>query len=68
MLLPASSREQRSPPSGNSEQVSPTIVDYLPNREAVAQYLTDWLEHGERMGQDRLEHSSHARIRMQQLR
>ncbi len=33
----------------NLEQVYATILYYLHNKEAVHQYVTDWIEYGERM-------------------
>lgn len=39
-------------PSVTLEQVYATITYYLHNREAVAAYLEDWLEHGRRMREE----------------
>ncbi|NJM68010.1 MAG: hypothetical protein HC851_21265 [Acaryochloris sp. RU_4_1] len=45
-----------------------TILYYLHNRQAVEQYLTDWIEHGERMRAEQYQHLSPARLRWQQLK
>lgn len=34
------------------EQVYATILYYLHNKEAVHQYMTDWIEYGERMREE----------------
>lgn len=55
-------------PSLTLEQVYATILYYLHNRPTVEQYLTDWIEHGERMRAEQLQNPSPARLRWQQLK
>ncbi len=50
------------------EQVYATILYYLHNQEAVERYLTDWIEHGERMRAEQLHNPSPARLRLQKLK
>jgi len=50
------------------EQVYATILYYLHNQKAVDQYLTDWIEHGERMRTEQRQNPSPARLRLQQLK
>lgn len=54
-------------PSLSLEQVYATILYYLKNRQVVEQYLTDWIEHGERMRAEQRQNPSPARRRLQQL-
>jgi uncharacterized protein (DUF433 family) len=49
------------------EQVYATILYYLHNQEAVGQYMTDWIEHGERMRAEQERNPSPARIRLREL-
>ncbi len=55
-------------PSLTLEQVYATILYYLHNRQAVEQYLIDWIEHGERMRAEQRQNPSPARLRFQQLK
>ncbi|WP_034937923.1 DUF433 domain-containing protein [Gloeocapsa sp. PCC 73106] len=55
-------------PSLSLEQVYATILYYLHDREAVGQYLTDWIEFGERMRAEQRENPSPARLRFKQLK
>ncbi|MBW4612855.1 MAG: DUF433 domain-containing protein [Desmonostoc vinosum HA7617-LM4] len=55
-------------PSLSLEQVYATILYYLHNREVVGQYLTDWIEFGERMRAEQRQNPSPARLRFQQLK
>lgn len=50
------------------EQVYATILYYLHHRVAVEHYLTDWIEHGERMRAEQRQNPSPARLRLQQLK
>ena len=36
-------------PTLGQEQIYATVLYYLQNREKVANYLNDWIEHGKRM-------------------
>lgn len=54
-------------PSLTLEQVYATILYYLHNREAINQYLTDWIEHGERMRAEQQQNPSLARIKLQRM-
>lgn len=55
-------------PSLTLEQVYATILYYLHDREAVEQYLTDWIEYGEQMRAEQRQNPSPARLRLQQLK
>lgn len=55
-------------PSLSLEQVYATILYYLHNQPAIEQYLTDWVEHGERMRAEQCQNPSPARLRLQQLK
>ncbi len=55
-------------PSLTLEQIYATILYYLHHREAVGQYLTDWIEFGERMRTEQRQNPSPARLRFQQLK
>ncbi|MGB3787700.1 MAG: DUF433 domain-containing protein [Phormidesmis sp.] len=50
------------------EQVYATILYYLHNKDAVDQYMTDWIEHGERMRKEQKANPSPYTIRMRALR
>ena len=52
-------------PTLSLEQIYATILYYLHNKTAVEQYLTEWLEHGERM---RLKQSNNPTPVIQKLR
>ena len=49
------------------EQVYATILYYLHNKEAVHQYVTDWLEFGERMREEQEKNPPPAIIRLRRL-
>jgi uncharacterized protein (DUF433 family) len=55
-------------PSLTLEQVYATILYYLHNRDAIATYMTEWIEHGERMRALQRQNPSPARRRLQQLK
>ena len=57
----------RTYPSLTIEQVYATITYYYHNKEAVHQYLTDWLEHGERMRAEQELNPPPAFVRLRQL-
>ncbi|WP_373526450.1 DUF433 domain-containing protein [Nostoc sp.] len=50
------------------EQVYATILYYLHNREAMSQYLGDWVEHGERMREEQRRNPSPARMKLRNLK
>jgi len=50
------------------EQVYATILYYLHNHKTLAQYLSDWIEHGEQMRAQQRRNPSPARLRLQQLK
>ncbi len=50
------------------EQVYATILYYLHNKEAVGQYLADWIEHGERMRREQEENPPPVILRLRRLR
>jgi uncharacterized protein (DUF433 family) len=49
------------------EQVYATILYYLHNKEAVHQYVTDWLEFGERMREEQEKNPPPGIIRLRRL-
>ncbi len=50
------------------DQVYATILYYLRNQEAMDEYLTDWIEYGERMRQDQEANPSPGILRLRELR
>ena len=52
----------------NLEQVYATILYYLHNKEAVHQYVTDWLEFGERMREEQEKNPPPVIQRLRKLR
>lgn len=49
-------------------QVYATILYYLRNKESVEKYITDWIEHGEKMLREQAENPSPFTLRMRALR
>jgi uncharacterized protein (DUF433 family) len=50
------------------DQVYATILYYLQNKEAMDEYLTDWIEYGERMRQEQEANPSPDILRLRELR
>jgi uncharacterized protein (DUF433 family) len=50
------------------DQVYATILYYLQNKEAMDEYLTDWIEYGERMRQEQEANPSPGILRLRELR
>ena len=50
------------------EQIYATILYYLHNQAAVHQYMTDWIEHGERMCKEQEENPSPLILRLRKLK
>lgn len=50
------------------EQVYATILYYLQDYQTVSQYLTDWIEHGERMRTEQQRNPSPVREKLRKLR
>ena len=50
------------------DQVYATILYYLRNKEAVDKYLTEWIEHGDRMRAEQAKNPSPFTLRMRALR
>ena len=50
------------------DQVYATILYYLRNKEAVDRYMTEWIEHGERMRREQEANPTPAMVRLQELR
>lgn len=50
------------------DQVYATILYYLRNKEAVDQYMTDWIEYGERMRREQEANPSPGILRLRELR
>jgi uncharacterized protein (DUF433 family) len=48
------------------EQVYATITYYLHNKTAVDQYMTDWLEHGERMRAEQAKNPTPTMLRLRE--
>ncbi len=55
-------------PSLTLEQVYATITYYLHNKEAVTQYLGDWIEHGRRMREEQARNPTPEMLRLRELR
>lgn len=55
-------------PTITLEQVYATITYYLHNQAAIDQYLTEWLEHGERLWAAQQRNPTAAMLRIRQLR
>lgn len=55
-------------PSVTLEQVYATILYYLHNKEAVSNYLTDWLEWGREMRRQQNENPSPAIQRLRKIK
>jgi len=52
----------------NLEQVYATILYYLHNKEAVHQYMTDWIEFGRRMREEQEKNPPPVIVRLRRLR
>ena len=50
------------------DQVYATILYYLRNKESVEKYITDWIDHGERMRKEQEENPSPFTLRMRALK
>lgn len=55
-------------PSLTLEQVYATILYYLHNKDEVSQYLTEWIEHGERMREIQKQNPPPVAEKLRQLR
>ena len=49
------------------EQVYATILYYLHNKDVVHQYMTDWIEYGERMREEQEKNPSPGIVRLRRL-
>ena len=49
------------------DQVYATILYYLQNKESVDKYITEWIEHGEKMRREQAENPSPFTLRMRSL-
>lgn len=54
-------------PSLTLEQVYATLTYYLHNQEAVTSYLTDWIEHGDRMREEQGMNPTPVMLRLHRL-
>lgn len=52
----------------NLEQVYATILYYLHNKEVISEYLTTWIEHGDRMRVQQQQNPSALTQRLRQLK
>ena len=50
------------------EQVYATITYYLHNKEEIGQYLTEWIEHGNRMRAEQAKNSDSTTLRLREIR
>lgn len=50
------------------EQIYATILYYLHNKEAVDQYITDWIEYGDRMRKEQEANPSPGILRLRELK
>lgn len=55
-------------PSVTLEQVYATITYYLHNKDAVDAYLTEWIEHGQRMRREQDQNPTPAIMRLRRLK
>ena len=55
-------------PSLTLEEVYATITYYLQNKEAITQYLVDWIEHGRRMRAEQARNPTPEMLRLRELR
>lgn len=55
-------------PSLTLEEVHATILYYLHNKEAVGQYLTNWIEHGNRMRAEQESNPTPSMLKLRQIR
>jgi uncharacterized protein (DUF433 family) len=55
-------------PTLTLEQVYATITYYLHRKEAISQYLTEWIEHGDRMWAEQQRHPTPAMLRLRQIK
>ena len=55
-------------PSVTLEQVYATITSYLHNKDAVDAYLTEWLEHGQRMRREQERNPTPAILRLRRIK
>ena len=50
------------------EQVYATITYYLHNKEEISQYLTEWIERGNRMRAEQAKHPDPTTLRLREIR
>ena len=50
------------------EQIYATITYYLHNKEEISQYLTEWIEHGNRMRAEQAKDSDPTTLRLREIR
>ncbi|MGB7247422.1 MAG: DUF433 domain-containing protein [Phormidesmis sp.] len=50
------------------EQIYATILYYLHNKESIDQYITDWIEYGDRMRKEQEANLSPSILRLRELR
>ncbi len=50
------------------DQVYATILYYLRNKETIDQYITDWIEYGDKMRREQEANPTPAMIRLRKLR
>lgn len=55
-------------PTLSLEQIYATILYYLHNQEQINKYMTDWLEHGQRMREEQARHPTPAMLKLRQIR
>ena len=55
-------------PSLTLEQVYATITYYLHQKEEISQYLTEWIEHGDRMWEEQQRNPSQATLRLREIK
>ncbi len=55
-------------PTLNLEQIYATILYYLHNKAQVEAYLTEWLEHEDRMFEEQARNPTPAMIRLRQIK
>ncbi len=55
-------------PSLTLEQVYATITYYLRQKEEISQYLTEWIEHSDRMWEEQQRNPTPAMLRLRQIK
>ncbi|MDM8522522.1 DUF433 domain-containing protein [Desulfococcaceae bacterium HSG8] len=55
-------------PTLSLEQIYAVILYYLHNKEQIHAYMTEWIEHGDRMAEEQARNPTPAMIRLRKIR